>query len=136
MRTLRTVLRISKVIGLAALSLTLACSDDRPTASGNDDCPGINEFVPVEQIASMTYYQEPVYPRLAREAGLEGLVWIKTQVNKYGRVTDALVYKSSGTPALDEAALQAAPKCRFNPALQNGRPVCMWVMYKVVFELD
>jgi TonB family protein len=135
MASTRARLPVVGVVGLIACTLPLACNHDRPTASGYDDCPGINEFVPVEQIASMTYYQEPVYPRLAEQAGLEGIVWLKVQVNKYGTLTDAVVYKSSGTPALDDAALRAAPKCRFEPALQNGRPVCMWVTYKVVFSL-
>ena len=46
------------------------------------------------------------------------------------------MYKSSGTPALDEAAVAVAHKCKFKPAIQNGRPVAMWVTYKVDFILE
>jgi protein TonB len=101
-----------------------------------DYLPSIDEFVPVEIIAEMMYYETPGYPRLAEQAGLEGLVWVKALVGSDGNVKDAVVYKTSGTPSLDEAALAAAPKCKFKPAIQNGRPVAMWVTYKVNFELE
>lgn len=98
--------------------------------------PSVDEFVAVEQIAEMIHYETPVYPRLAEQAGLEGVVWIKALVGSNGDVRDAVVYKSSGTPSLDEAALKAAPACKFKPAIQNGRPVAMWVTYRVLFELE
>ena len=86
-------------------------------------------------MAEMIHYEEPSYPRLAEQAGLEGVVWLEVLVGKRGGVKEAAVFKSSGTPALDDAALKAAPKCRFSPALQNGEPVCVWVTYKVEFTL-
>jgi len=109
--------------------------DIRVDIAEEDYLPSIDEFVPVEIIAEMIYYEQPTYPRLAEQAGLEGLVWIKALVGSDGTVKDAVVYKTSGTPSLDEAALSAAPKCKFKPAIQNGRPVAMWVTYKVDFIL-
>ena len=35
--------------------------------------------------------------------------------------------------AAEEAAVKAAYKCRFKPAIQNGRPVAVWVSYQVEF---
>jgi protein TonB len=102
----------------------------------DDYLPSIDEFVAVENIAEMVYYETPEYPRLALQAGIEGLVWIKALVGSDGSVKDAVVQKSSGTSSLDQAALAAAPRCRFKPAVQNGRPVAMWVSYKVNFELS
>jgi len=95
--------------------------------------PAIDEFVPVEVIAEMIYKEKPVYPRLAEQAGLEGTVWVKALVSKDGTVKDAAVYRSSGMASLDEAAVKAAFKCRYKPAIQNGRPVAMWVTYSVEF---
>ena len=100
-----------------------------------DYLPSMDEFVPVEVIAEMIHYETPSYPRLAEQAGLEGLVWVKALVGSDGNVRDAVVYKSSGTTALDDAAVAAAPKNKFKPAIQNGRPVAMWVTYKVEFTL-
>ena len=102
----------------------------------DDYLPSMDEFVAVEIIAEMVHYETPGYPRLAEQAGLEGLVWIKALVGSDGNVKNAVVYKSSGTPALDEAAVAVAPMCKFKPAIQNGRPVAMWVTYKVDFILD
>ena len=47
-----------------------------------------------------------------------------------------MVAKSSGTQSLDEAAVAAATDNVFKPGIQNGRPVNVWVSYKVEFTLD
>ncbi len=101
----------------------------------DDYLPSIDEFVPVEQIAQMIDYRQPEYPRLANQAGIEGLVWVKALVSNRGDVLDAVVYKSSGTDSLDDAAVAAAKYNKFKPAIQNGRPVAMWVTYQVKFGL-
>lgn len=100
-----------------------------------DYLPDVKEFVPVEILPEMIYEQKPEYPRLAEQAGIEGLVWVRALVNKEGKVLDAVVEKSSGTASLDEAAVQAAYKNRFKPGIQNGRPIACWVTYKVEFTL-
>jgi protein TonB len=100
-----------------------------------DYLPAIDEFTPVEIPAEMIYKEAADYPRLAQQAGLEGVVWVKALVLKDGTVKQAVVYKSSGTPSLDEAAVKAAYNYRYKPAIQNGRPVAMWVAYKVDFQL-
>jgi protein TonB len=102
----------------------------------DDYLPSIDEFVPVEQVAEMIYRDQAVYPRLAEQAGREGTVWVKALVTKDGSVADAVVYKTSGIPSLDESAVASAYKYKYKPAIQNGRPVAMWVAYKIEFELD
>ena len=99
-----------------------------------DYMPGVDEFVPVEIPAEMIYEHVPEYPRLAQTAGMEAVVWVKALLDKNGNVRDAMVLKSSGSKAgFDEAAVKAAYKCRFKPAIQNGRPVAVWVSYQVEF---
>jgi TonB family protein len=125
---------------LILLGLLLGgCSDDKPTISLDPpECPyiGPGDFVPVETIAEMTHYEIPEYPPEAEQAGIEGTVWIKAKIGTSGNVLEAQVAKSSGVPSLDQAALAAAYYCDFNPALMNGQPVCMWVTWKVEFELE
>lgn len=101
-----------------------------------DYIPAMDEFVPVEVVPEMIYDEKPEYPRLAKQAGIEGLVWVKALVRTDGTVSKAAVYKSSGTAALDEAAVNAAYKNRYKPGIQNGRPVNVWVTYKVEFNLS
>lgn len=125
------------VVLIALFVASFGCSKRQPTSLAHPEgpCPGPGDFVPVEIIAEMTRYEVPQYPRLAEQAGLEGTVWIKALIGSGGSVLNAIIYKSSGTPALDEAALQAAYRCKFNPAYLDGWPVCMWVTWKVEFKL-
>jgi len=98
--------------------------------------PAPDEFVPVEIPAEMIYEEAPEYPRLAKQASMEAVVWVKALVDKNGGVVKAMVYKSSGSKAgFDEAAVAAAYKCKYKPAIQNGRPVAVWVAYQVEFTL-
>lgn len=102
----------------------------------DDYLPAPDEFVPVEIMPEMIDYNKPEYPRLAKQAGITGTVWVKALVNKDGKVVRAMVAKSSGTQSLDEAAVAAASDNVFKPGIQNGRPVNVWVSYKVEFTLD
>jgi protein TonB len=87
--------------------------------------------VPAEFVTAV----QPEYPRFAEAAGIEGDVWIKALVSEKGEVTVAVVLRSSGSEALDEAARDAAFQNVFKPALQNGQPVAIWVTYRVEFQL-
>ncbi|MCX6826279.1 MAG: TonB family protein [candidate division Zixibacteria bacterium] len=98
--------------------------------------PAPDEFVPVEIGAEMIYREPPEYPRPAKIAGMEAMVWVKALVDKSGNVVKAMIFKSSGSKAgFDEAAVASAYKCKFKPAIQNGRPVALWVAYQVEFTL-
>jgi protein TonB len=110
-------------------------SQSKPASARTSTCPTVDEFTPADVVAEMVRYESPGYPRLAEQAGLEGLVWIKVLVTESGWVQDAFVYKSSGTPSLDEAALAVAPKNQFKSGQKDGQPICMWVTYKVEFKL-
>ena len=99
----------------------------------DEHLPAIDEFVVCEFLPEMIHYVNPEYPRLAKAAGLGGVVWINALVDKNGVVRDARIAKSSGTPSIDEAALVAARQNRFNPAIQNGYPIACWAKFKVEF---
>ena len=102
----------------------------------DDYLPAPDEFVPLEIRPEMIFDYKPDYPRLAKQAGITGTVWVNVLLDKEGNVKDAIIAKSSGTKSLDDAALQAAYKCKFKPGIQNGRPVNCWVTYPVEFKLD
>ena len=97
--------------------------------------PDASEFVPVEIYPEMIHEVKPEYPRLAELAGIEGIVWVQALVDSKGDVRQAQVAKSCGTESLDEAAVAAAYKNKYKPGIQNGRPVAVWVTYKVDFLL-
>lgn len=76
-----------------------------------------------------------IYPEIAKRAGIEGRVFIKAFVNKYGKVVATQIIKGKGA-GLDEAAISAAQQTKFMPALQKGKPVGAQVVIPVLFKLD
>lgn len=76
----------------------------------------------------------PVYPPLAMQARVSGLVLVEAQIGTNGAVEDARILKS--VPLLDQAALDAVRQWRFTPTLLNGRPVPVIVTLTVRFVLD
>lgn len=68
---------------------------------------------------------KPVYPKSALEKGLEGEVWVKMWVDTLGRVTKVFIEKTPDQ-SLSNAALDAAVRTRFKPAVLDGKPVGVW----------
>lgn len=66
---------------------------------------------------------EPIYPRSARLAGQEGSVRLRLNLSAQGQLAAIEIRESSGSPALDAAALAAAQASAFAPAESEGRPV-------------
>jgi protein TonB len=77
---------------------------------------------------------KPEYPELAKQAGVDGTVWVALLVGTDGRVKDARVTRSA-SPLLDRAALEALRRWVFRPALASGHPVAVWVSETVKFTL-
>ena len=75
----------------------------------------------------------PVYPRAARDAGIQGTVSVLARVRVDGTVGETRILKS--IPALDTAAVQSVKRLRLKPALYAGRPVAVWVGVPVEFTL-
>ena len=100
-----------------------------------DVLPAPDDFVPVEEQPVIVEWKTPEYPRMAREAGIEGIVTVRALVGKDGKVRDAILGKGVH-PLLDEAALAAAKECIFKPAIQNKNPVAVWVAIPFNFHLQ
>jgi TonB family protein len=101
-----------------------------------DVIPSPTDFQPIDNNVEMIFSVTPVYPRLAKLSGMEGVVSIQAYVGIEGNVIKAQVGISSGFELLDEAAVEAAYKNKFKPAVWNGQPVAVWVTYQVRFKLE
>lgn len=79
----------------------------------------------------------PVYPELARRAGIEGDVVTKAllDIDIDGSVMKAGVLKSSNNGMLDLEALRTSMKAKFTPAIQKGHAVRVWVSIPIRFRL-
>jgi protein TonB len=83
------------------------------------------------------YQVKPRYPESARRRGIEGTVLLKMRITAQGRVEDVQVVRSTGYPELDESAIAAVRRWRFEPARRNGAPVAEEaVLLPVVFQLQ
>jgi TonB family protein len=76
----------------------------------------------------------PVYPELAQQARVQGVVIIEVIIGPDGSVQDAKVLRS--IPLLDEAALDAVRQWRFTPTLLNGVPVPVIMTVTVNFTVQ
>jgi TonB family protein len=57
----------------------------------------------------------PEYPQSALEAGIEGQPRVNVEINPDGTVARVTLIRSSGNAAIDQAAIQAAQRSRFQP---------------------
>jgi protein TonB len=77
----------------------------------------------------------PTYPDMARTAGIEGSAVVEALVDVDGSVADARILKPSGNASLDQAAIDAAMRSKFSPAMQRDKPVRVWVSIPFRFTL-
>ena len=78
----------------------------------------------------------PGYPELARQQGYEGVVLVAAEILADGRVGKALVSKSSGYAILDQSAVKAVKKWKFEPAKKAGVPCKTWAELPIKFVID
>jgi TonB family protein len=82
----------------------------------------------------ITYKPNPVYTPEARQLRLEGEVLLDITFSANGQLHVNRVVRGLGH-GLDEAAVTAANKMKFKPALRNGSPVDSTAVVHVVFQL-
>jgi len=63
---------------------------------------------------------EAVYPELAAQARVEGIVILEFTVGIDGRVSNVKIVRS--IPILDNAAIEAVKQWKYKPGLVNGKP--------------
>ena len=98
-----------------------------------DVLPEFGEFVPVEEQPVPVDRPKPVYPEIARRAGISGVVFVMILVDKTGKVRDVQITK--GPEMFHESAKDAAWKSVWRPAIQNQKPVAVWIAFPVRFKL-
>jgi protein TonB len=76
----------------------------------------------------------PIYPAIAKDAGVSGTVVIGATITKTGTLRGLHVV--SGPPMLAGAALEAAKSWRYRPYLLDNEPVEVETTIRIVFNLD
>ena len=85
--------------------------------------------------ARVIYRVEPEYTLDAREKKIEGTVVLTLTVDHEGLPQNIQVKKSL-YPSLDQSAIEAARKMRFEPAMKNGQPVSMFISVEMDFRTE
>ena len=92
-------------------------------------------FIPYDDPPKPISAIRPMYPEIAQEAGIEGVVVVQAFIDKKGRVKETIILKGIPNTGLDEAAMEAIRKTRFRPAKQRERSVGVWISIPVNFKL-
>lgn len=77
----------------------------------------------------------PKYPSSAMAKGWEGEVELLVDIGADGAPASVVVSKTSGHPVLDDAAVAAVRRWRFDPATRGGAPVASRRIVPVSFRL-
>jgi protein TonB len=75
------------------------------------------------------------YPKTALMNEEEGTVSASFLVTADGAVADSKLEKSSGSKALDKAALKAITGCKFKPGTKDGAAAQTWAKVDYVWKL-
>jgi len=92
------------------------------------------ETGPATTPVEITFKPNPVYTQEARNMKLEGEVLLEVSFSANGTLHVNKVVKGLGH-GLDEAAIAAANKIRFKPALRYGQPMDSTAIVHVTFQL-
>lgn len=134
------VLRVGGITGSLDSLLALP-----PTGGPGNGQPGVGYRMKPE-VSTVPFYKlevkpgivdipVPAYPEAVRNAGIEGTATVQLLLDLDGSVMDAKVLNSSGNKMLDAAAVEAAMRARFTPAMQQDKPVRVWISFPYHFRL-
>ncbi|WP_281561567.1 energy transducer TonB [Thalassomonas sp. RHCl1] len=112
----------------ALLPLSLSLSAITLSFPGLASPADANPGAKVKQITTITdavieHRQVAKYPLEEAKNGREGWTTLSYVIETDGSVSNILVEKSSGRKSFDKAAIWAAKKWRYQPAMENGKPV-------------
>lgn len=79
------------------------------------------------------HHENPMYPSIAAAARIQGTVILEATIDQHGNVVDVKVLRS--IPLLDQAAIDAVRRWKYEPTRLNGTPVPILMSVSVRFEL-
>ncbi|HXO31332.1 MAG TPA: energy transducer TonB [Candidatus Acidoferrales bacterium] len=92
--------------------------------------PSPSPCVPVPRVLSTTF---PTYSEQARKEKIQGSCVVGLDVDEKGNATNLRVITGLGM-GLDEKAIEAVKKWKFEPALKDGKPVPAKIAVEVNFH--
>jgi protein TonB len=105
----------------------------------SDEIPDAKEFVPFEVAPQPlpNYYKQPAYPKMAMQAGVKGRVIVQIYVDKTGVVKrHSIVKETPENLGFKEEVEKVIGGWKFTPAIQNGKPIGVWIEFPVNFTFS
>jgi protein TonB len=87
----------------------VAPSARQPHGSGE---PAIQSY---DKLTDDIIFRNRLYPSMARNRKIEGVVRMTVTIDKTGRASNIRVVKTSGSSTLDRASVQTIQRCLFPP---------------------
>lgn len=78
---------------------------------------------------------KPPYPALSRRLGEQGRVLLRVHVGSDGGADEVQLHTPSGSPRLDQSALDTVRRWKFVPARRGQEAVAAWVLVPIAFTL-
>ena len=119
-----------------SFSVDAGFREPQPAAPEHETQVASVALTPPSFSASYLRNPPPRYPLTARRAGEQGTVTLRVLVTPDGMASRVAVEKSSGSPYLDAAALEAVKAWRFTPARRGAEVIESWVLVPIVFRLE
>jgi protein TonB len=115
---------------------TLAKEEDKTTLldSDSDSLPAPTEEYLVSEMPRVLSEVRPIYPKEARDKGLEGSVVMDILIDQSGKVRQVSVVE--GESIFRPGATEAMKKFIFKPALVESKPVAVRIRYTLRFQLE
>ncbi len=110
-----------------------------PAAAVSETTVAIPSTKPSRMTSAEPRYREnpePAYPSQAKRRHQEGMVLLLVSVNETGTAEKVAIKQSSGFSLLDEAAMQAVRRWKFEPGKLNEKEVSSEVEVPVKFKLS
>jgi periplasmic protein TonB len=129
---------ILAVVLILSSSTLFAQATSKESVDSTNNVPEDDVFVPVEVDPSfdMQELQSRLkYPEEARKNGVEGKVTIQCYISKEGKILKTRIVQSDN-PLLEEAAVNAIKQITFTPAIQDGKPIGLWMTIPITFTLN
>ncbi len=125
-QTVATQQELKQVINKGAGSGSGSASEDVPM------------FVPCEKMPGFLDQKKPLYPEMARIAGITGKVFVAVLIGEDGRPIKAKVMKRvpADCDVFDACAIKSVMESRYYPGIQNGSPIKVWFTVPIRFQLD
>ena len=105
------------------------------SASAGDEVP---VFVPCEKMPGFLEQKKPIYPEMARIAGITGKVTVCVLIAEDGRPIKAVVMKRvpADCNTFDAVAIKSVMESKYYPGIQNGSPIKVWFTVPIRFQLN